>query len=64
MSTNTDGIVAAAEREIELMPKTAKGTVITAWKRRAQTLVKAIGRIDKLDKDVAKIKEELARRPF
>lgn len=59
-----DGIAAAALQEAELHPKTAKGKPITAWNRRRDTLIGAIAEVNRLSKELSKLKEDLSSRPF
>lgn len=66
-----DGIVAAADREKEFHPASMGGTTITAWDRRAKTLVSAIDVVNSLNilatttaLELAELKKELASRPF
>lgn len=63
----SDGVRAAAAREVELHPTTPAGKAITAWDRRANTIEELVGAVNALDgigADVAELKTELNRRPF
>lgn len=67
MTITPDGIIAAAERELEAHPVTPKGKPITAWERRAQTIVKTIDLVNTHEDRVNKLEEalgELRSRPF
>lgn len=59
-----DGIQAAAAREVAFHPTTYDDKPITAWARRADTLVATIAEVNSLREDLDRLKEELASRPF
>jgi hypothetical protein len=67
-----DGIQAAADREKQFHPKVLPaGTPISAWQRRADTLIEAIGEVNRLRGDLGEVERELAalkgalvQRPF
>jgi hypothetical protein len=55
-----DGLVAAADREVDFHPKQLNGkTVITAWKRRQDTLIRHADAIEALEKRTAELDARL-----
>lgn len=63
-----DGIVSAANREVDFHPKQLDGkTVITAWKRRQGTLIRHADAIESLERKVAELEKKIeqgATLPF
>lgn len=59
----TDGLIAAAERELEFHPK-ASNKPITAWRRRQDTLLRHANAIEATEKKLKALEDTLASRPF
>jgi hypothetical protein len=64
MALSFDGIYSARDREVDFHPTGKAGTKITAWDRRAATLVDTIKEVNDLRSDLDKLKVDLTRRPF
>lgn len=59
-----DGIAAAAKQELRLHPTNPNGSKISAWERRKATLEALVAQSNRLEAELADMKELLARRPF
>lgn len=55
-----DGIIAAAERELDFHPITDKGKPITAWERRGKTLYDTVIEVNNLRDELDQLKARLA----
>lgn len=64
VTLTTDGIDAAAVRETEFHPKTAGGSQITAWSRRATTLKATVNKVNDLERRLAEMEARPVARPF
>jgi hypothetical protein len=59
-----DGIAAAASWEHSFHPKRTDGKDLTAWERRRVTLEATIAEVNRLGKELSKLKEDISARPF
>jgi hypothetical protein len=59
-----DGIIAAADREAQLHPKSDAGKPITAWERRGKTLYNTVVEVNNLRHELEEMKQVLKSRPF
>jgi len=64
MALKFDGIYSARDREVEFHPIAKSGSKITAWDRRADTLIDTIKEVNDLRSDLDRLKVDLTRRPF
>lgn len=63
MALVSDGVQAAAVREQEFHPLTKDGKPITAWRRRADTIDRLVGKVNDLEGRLAAL-EAQQTRPF